>query len=130
MRHAAAIIGKWLVIAAMFSAFGGHWMLLQSVAWTTMVIDNVKHASLGEALERTFDGQHPCALCKTIAKERQSQKEQDLFATFGKINLFYECMRIVVVSPRPCMELSAWECFAPQRGDKPLLRPPRLRMAA
>jgi hypothetical protein len=40
-----------------------------------MVITYSEHASLAEALVKTFDGKHPCALCKQIARDRQSEKK-------------------------------------------------------
>lgn len=42
---------------------GGHWGMLQVMAWTGMVISYSRDASLAEALSLTFDGEHPCALC-------------------------------------------------------------------
>src|SRR5271156_2363153 len=108
MRHACKILGKWLVISAMISALGGHWAVLQSVAWTTMVFANAKHANLSQALQQTFDGKHPCPLCKTIEKGRQSEKKQDTQVAVSKINLFYQTGAIVLVSPH-----QYWERFAP-----------------
>ena len=99
MRPACKTFGRWLVIAAMMSAFGGHWLVLQSVAWTTIVIANARHANLGQALEQTFDGRHPCALCNSIKKGRQSEKKQDAQAAFGKIDFFYQTGVLALVSP-------------------------------
>ena len=60
---------------------GGHWFALQSVAWVTMVLDNSQEASLGEALEKTFDGKHPCPLCKAVAAGQEEEEErQDTLA--------------------------------------------------
>src|SRR5690349_4015791 len=63
-------LGHVLLIVALLSASGTHWLVLQSVAWTTMLASNLRTSSLGEALERTFDGRHPCRLCRQIAKDR------------------------------------------------------------
>ncbi len=46
---------------------GGHWGMLQVVAWTGMVITYSRDASLGEAVRKTFDGDHPCALCNEVS---------------------------------------------------------------
>lgn len=60
---ATAMIG-----AALFLSVGGHLAVLQGFAWTTMVRDFARQDSLGTALEKTLSGEHPCGLCKEIAK--------------------------------------------------------------
>lgn len=54
-----------------------HWALLQTVAWTGMVISYSQRASLEEAVSKTFDGKHPCALCKAIQKGRAEEQKRD-----------------------------------------------------
>jgi hypothetical protein len=73
------VTGYPLIFLAMFSIAGGHWAVLQSVAWTGMIIEYSKAATLGEALARTFGGKAPCQMCRTIEEGRQ--KETKLPAT-------------------------------------------------
>ena len=47
---------------------GGHWGVLQLVAWTTMVIDFSREAPVATAVSMTFDGHNPCLLCKTVER--------------------------------------------------------------
>jgi hypothetical protein len=42
-----------------------------------MVVSYSHGVPLGEALVKTFDGRHPCALCKEIAKGKQSEKKSE-----------------------------------------------------
>ena len=42
-----------------------------------MVISYSQNATLTEALEKTFDGKHPCPLCKKIAESKRSEKKSD-----------------------------------------------------
>jgi hypothetical protein len=56
---------------------GLHWALLQTFAWTGMLITYARDASFKEAVAKTFDGQHPCALCKVIKKGRAEEKNQE-----------------------------------------------------
>jgi hypothetical protein len=63
------------MIFALFCALGAHWLVLQSVAWTTMLANNLRTVSLTEAVQRTLDGRHPCALCKQIATGKNSEKK-------------------------------------------------------
>jgi hypothetical protein len=69
---------KFLVVLALVLSTGLHWAALQTVAWTTMLADNLRQQSLTEAVSQTFDGQHPCRLCKAIAAGKQSEKKTEL----------------------------------------------------
>lgn len=56
---------------------GIHWALLQSIAWSGMLAENIRQASLKEAVSRTFDGEHPCGLCTAIDEGKKSEKKQE-----------------------------------------------------
>lgn len=75
--HVLGRLGHLIVVAALLAAIGGHWAILQSVAWATMLADNLQTASVSEAVSKTFDGEHPCALCKRIAEGKKSEKKSD-----------------------------------------------------
>jgi hypothetical protein len=66
-----ARLPKLAVITALAGSIGLHWGFFQSVAWVGMVINYSHDAPLPEALVKTFDGKHPCCLCKEIAKGKQ-----------------------------------------------------------
>src|SRR5229473_1519861 len=70
-------LGHALTVFAVMAAIGAHWVVLQSVAWTTMLAENLRTASVSEAVGRTFDGKHPCALCKQIANGRQGERKTE-----------------------------------------------------
>jgi hypothetical protein len=70
-------MGRFTTVVALCFAIGLQWIALQSVAWTTMMIQNAKQASFCEAMERTFDGAHPCDLCKRISKAKGAEKKPD-----------------------------------------------------
>lgn len=70
-------LSKLLALVAAVQILGGHWMALQSVAWVGMVIDYSKGASLSAAIEKTFDGAHPCSLCKTVSKGRSDEQKSE-----------------------------------------------------
>jgi hypothetical protein len=67
--------GRIIAVIAMLNIGGGQWLVLQSVAWSGMLIRYSEDASLAEAVAKTFDGQHPCNLCKGI-QEAKKQGEQ------------------------------------------------------
>lgn len=68
---------------------GLHWALLQTAAWTRMVIEYSRTAPLSRAISMTFDGRHPCPLCLAVQRGRQAE-ESPLPATPAP-NLRWEC---------------------------------------
>jgi hypothetical protein len=60
---------------ALFSIAGGHWAVLQTVAWAQMLRDYSENATVAEALEKTFGGDAPCAMCKKITEARQKEEK-------------------------------------------------------
>lgn len=61
---------------ALFLTMGGHWALLQSLAWSRMLVDYSRDSSLSSAIAKTFDGQHPCPMCKEVEKGRAEDEKQ------------------------------------------------------
>ena len=77
--------GKVCVIMALIATTGAHWAALQSVAWTTMLADNLRTHSLSESVSRTFDGNYPCPICRAIAAAKQSEKKSEFTAQTQKL---------------------------------------------
>jgi hypothetical protein len=73
-----------LLIVALVAMTGGHWVLLQSVAWATMLAENLRCGSVEQAVTRTFDGKHPCPLCKAIAAGKKPDKKKDSLLALQK----------------------------------------------
>lgn len=48
--------------------------LMQAVAWAGMAVSYSARSGLAEGLKQTFDGEHPCAMCKKIAAAKQSEE--------------------------------------------------------
>ena len=42
-----------------------------------MIVSYSRDASFAEAVSKTFDGKHPCSLCKVIQQGRAEEKKQD-----------------------------------------------------
>jgi len=60
---------------ALFLVAGGHWAMLQSVAWAGMVKDFSRTDSIVEAVTKTLDGKHPCSMCKKIASAQAHEEK-------------------------------------------------------
>lgn len=50
--------------------------MLQTIAWARMIVVYAQQDSLGTALKKTFDGQHPCALCRHIRQGQQEEQQK------------------------------------------------------
>jgi len=118
-------LGKMFVVIALVAILGGHWALLQTVAWTTMLAANLSCESFSTAVSQTFDGEHPCPLCRAIAAGKKSEKKSDF--TFGKTKLEYPPMaRNFQLFAPVIFNLVAAENFSAESFfSKPPLPPPR-----
>ena len=83
-------VPKFALVAALACSIGLHWAVVQSVAWMGMVVSYAQSGSFGDALAKTFDGNHPCPLCKEIAKSKQSEKKSDLAPAIKKFECCYQ----------------------------------------
>jgi hypothetical protein len=70
-------IGHVFLVVALMAAIGGHWAVLQTVAWTNMLAENLRTTSMTVAVEKTFDGKHPCSLCRAITQGKKSEKKTE-----------------------------------------------------
>jgi hypothetical protein len=78
-------LGKFLVVVALVVTVGAQWTVLQTVAWATMLANDLRTQSMIEAMTHTFDGKHPCCLCKAIAAGRKSEKKSEAVSPTFKL---------------------------------------------
>jgi hypothetical protein len=113
------------MVLALAWTIGLHWALLQSVAWTGMVIAYAQDAGLKEALVRTFDGKHPCPLCKEIAKGKQSEKKSDFQPEMKKFEFSHATTSFVFSPPQYFWTVRSRDGFGSARSHEPPVPPPR-----
>jgi hypothetical protein len=118
-------IGHLLLILAFLGATGAHWAVLQSVAWASMLADNARVAPLSAAFEKTFDGKHPCALCKKIAEGRQSEKKSDVQTELKKLDFFNQQLAFILNSPAHFILTGRRNAHASSLSRTPPVPPPR-----
>jgi hypothetical protein len=113
------------MVFALCCAIGLHWIALQSLAWTTMIIDYSKRAPLCQAITQTFDGAHPCSLCRAVNGGKNSEKKSDLQAPTPKIDMI--CVWRTASSLRPFIpfEYTMGDFRSSQIGQSPPVPPPR-----
>ena len=79
---------KGLVVTALVLSLGAHWVFLQTIAWVGMAINYSQDASLTIALEKTFDGKHPCRICKVVEEGKQAEKKSEAKIEIKKLDCF------------------------------------------
>ena len=120
-----ARIGKMVVIAALIGTLGIHWLVLQSIAWSGMLARNLQRAPLAQAVQQTFDGQHPCTLCQTIATGKQTEQRGETPPQLQKLEFPRFVAEVILpVPPRADAPMTSLLGFA-YRPQAPPLPPPR-----
>jgi hypothetical protein len=120
-------IGNLFLIVALLAATGGHWVLLQSVAWTTMLTGHLQCESLTEAVTQTFDGRHPCKLCLAIAAAKKAEKKAEFPPALKRIEFPPLAADVAVYPPATFQLLTAADTFAAPVPVKPPTPPPRVQ---
>jgi hypothetical protein len=118
-------LGHVLLIIAMLSATGTHWFVLQSVAWSSMLAAHLRDGSFTDAVQKTFDGRHPCGLCKQIAKGKQEEKNSELRSEWKKVDLVCDRQTMIFCAPHQFRLAPVFESAAPAAAREPPVPPPR-----
>lgn len=79
--------GQWLLVGLLLVSMGGHLALLQTFAWGKMMVDYSATSSLTEAVGKTFDGVHPCKLCKVVKKTQSEEEKKTLVKAEMKMEI-------------------------------------------
>ncbi len=116
---------KAIVVTALVLTTGLHWAALQTVAWTTMLADNLCKQTFTAAVSDTFDGQHPCPLCRVIAAGKKAEKKSTTVATSLKLEFPLVANQFTLIAPAPVSALSSDRLSAPSSFLEPPLPPPR-----
>src|SRR5215831_946433 len=122
-------MSKLLIVLALASSIGLHWAFLQAVAWKGMVISYSQDRPVTEAVSDTFDGQHPCKLCKHIAREKQAEKKSEFQLESGKVKFAYAPIAFVFSTPPLLWEVAAPDESAELLTHSPPVPPPRISVA-
>lgn len=122
-----------LVLGAILHLTGGHWGVLQCVAWTKMIVDYSAQDGWLEGTRKTFGGEHPCAMCKSIAAAKQEEHREPEQAPARVRDLAFKDLTLPASSQlsRPRLNEVAFvtspgPLLPPiRRSERPPLPPPR-----
>ena len=110
---------------ALLQIVGGHWALFQTGAWVGMIVQYSQRDGLTAGLTQTFDGDHPCSMCKAIQDgKKQEQKapllqaevKKDCLAPWNRFQVSQEWVKVKYFESGEQIEDVAFE---------PALPPPR-----
>lgn len=122
-----------LMLTAALS-IGLHFAVIQMVGWVSMTVEYSQKAPLSEALRMTFDGKHPCEICKLVEKEMgQSDPDQNRTPDpkselkLPPVICWLDEIRLI---PRPhlFLDIAMADARARPRRERPPLLPPREMM--
>jgi len=117
---------RLLIVLALAGSIGLHWAFLQVVAWTGMVISYSQDRPVAEAVADTFDGQHPCALCQQIAKEKRAEKKAEYQIESSKVKFSCVAVAFIFSTPPLLWEAAAFDESADLLTHAPPVPPPRI----
>ncbi len=118
-------VAKWLVVAALALTLGLHWAVLQSAAWVGMAVKFSQDSSFGVALGKTFDGQHPCQLCKFVENGKKSAPKDEFSKVSLKLDGLCAPAAWTLTSPQISTDASPAPLFLTARFLAPPVPPPR-----
>lgn len=99
-RRVFVRLGHVLLILALLGATGGHWAVLQTIAWADMLATNLQTESVSTAITKTFDGKNPCKMCKEISTGKQAEKKSELPLQIKKMEFVVERPTFVFGAPQ------------------------------
>lgn len=110
-----------MVVAVLCISLGLQWAVLQGVAWTGMLISFSRDGSLIEAMSKTFDGEHPCPLCKAVEDGQKQDPSKSADAPKKKLDAAMQIIATCIIAPAPvAMEFSDLK----QQGERRTMMPP------
>jgi hypothetical protein len=83
-----------------------------------------EQSSLPEALEKTFNGRNPCALCKAVSEGRSQEKQQDPAQTVLKFEAILQTAACLPLPAEETFDYSTQEDQAPRLNYPPVAPPP------
>jgi hypothetical protein len=121
-------IGLPLAFLALFVVAGGHWAVLQSVAWAGMVVEYSQKAGLQEGVSQTFDGDHPCPLCLKVQTAKKEEQKAPATVVDAKKKSDPFSLGLAVVLPFHVRNTLSWpragDLHNAARSDRPPVPPP------
>jgi len=114
-----------IVLVAFVFSCGGQWAAFQVIAWGNMIREYSEMVPLTQAVQMTFSGQYPCAICKAIAERKSAEQQKEL--VLAKYDKQYLLPMVVTLAPPKITDVAYLEpafVFS-SRSESPPTPPPR-----
>ena len=115
-----------LIVCLLGWSLGFQWFSLQAVAWGSMLVQRTVQSDWKDAVQTTFDGQHPCELCRVVQSAQAEDDDPSGSPRVPQLEWISdgESTPGVEVCLRP-VPVYATVSPASQRGTRPPVPPPR-----
>jgi hypothetical protein len=119
------------IVLVVCLSLGMQWVLLQGIAWTGMLISFASEGAMIEAVEKTFDGQHACALCLKVKEGRDSDEKQPQQAgqSLKKLDAVLVAVVKLIAPAAEEMSFLMIRDRGVRRNETPEMPPPRRGLA-
>ena len=124
-----SVVSRAVAMIALCLACGLQWFFLQSIAWSAMVVANTRQHSFCEAVKNTFDGSHPCDLCKRLNKASDAEKKQQGSTNHQATDLICITRQITLLPRINPLYYPGLDFNQSEVSYQPLSPPPRLAWA-
>lgn len=120
-------IARLVIVGTICLSLGLHWALLQGVAWAGMLVSFASEGTVMEAVQKTFDGQHGCPLCKKVKEGSSSNRKQPQQAgqSLQKINAVLVEMTTLTAPAGNIFSFVPLHEMMVKRNELPETPPPR-----
>ncbi len=118
-------LSRWFLVVALLISMGLPWACLQSVGWINMMVNYSRQTSFIKAVSMTFDGRHPCNICKAVTEHEKTAQQS--VAKSEKIKLIWAILGVDKFISLPIMVSMVQEplCDAEQLYGSPPTPPPK-----
>jgi hypothetical protein len=125
--HAPLRLAQRGIVLVVCLSLGMQWVLLQGIAWTGMLISFASEGAMIEAVEKTFDGQHACALCLKVKEGRDSDENQPQQAgqSLKKLDAVLVAVVALIAPAAEEMNFAVLREQSVSRNERPEMPPPR-----
>ena len=125
-RSLQTFIAKLIVATSLTFSIGGHWGLLQTIAWSSMLLDYSQNLTWTSALSKTIDPDTSCRICEFVQEGKQRESNRNYLKTQFKIDLVCEQREIVLNYPDIAADKIIPVTLQSQFHSPPIAPPPLL----
>jgi hypothetical protein len=122
-------LARRVLVLLLCLSLGMHWAVLQGVAWTGMFLANLNQGTVTEAVEKTFDGEHPCPLCLAVKEGQKKEKDDSKPLTAKSVKKFEAVLVTETRLIAPSAQIRSFPWLVSRfegRSERPSMPPPRV----